>query len=369
MKSSSRFIAGLTLASMMLAAPVSAQNQGSMQVGGATVSVGVGAELLTLPDIDLILRINNSFNTLNKFENNDISDTYGLSFNGSLEFPIFSQGANPKTLVVSGFYGQIDNTDTQACIDGGVNLRCSFMSPIDRPGLQDKYGFSPAAPLITRTKREVDHHGISVEAKRALASLQPRYISLGLDYRAINQDVDVNSSVASVFGTETFLYQEDLDTNYYGVTAAFGGNYSLPLVGSMTSGLGLQSSFKLWGGIYYTDTDYSGRSTVAGPGVGASAGSAALSLSRDDTAFIGGLTLETSKRLGKRSAITLRSDYTYYSWVPDMSYDDTDSGGVAGNTGFNAVTSIGDDDAFSARTTLRLTIQLGPDSVFEQPVK
>lgn len=33
--------------------------------------------------------------------------------------------------------------------------------------------------------------------------------------------------------------------------------------------------------------------------------------------------------------------------------------------GGNAVTSIGDDDAFSMKTSLRLTIKLGPDSVIE----
>ena len=32
-------------------------------------------------------------------------------------------------------------------------------------------------------------------------------------------------------------------------------------------------------------------------------------------------------------------------------------------------TVINDDDAFSMRTSLRLTIKLGPDSVFEEPMK
>lgn len=89
-------------------------------------------------------------------------------------------------------------------------------------------------------------------------------------------------------------------------------------------------------------------------------------------AFIGGLTLETRKRIGRRATLSLKSVYEYYSWVPDMRYNDVDTragGGTFLLTGPNDGTSIDDDDAFSAMTSLRLTIKLGPDSLFEEPLK
>ena len=97
-----------------------------------------------------------------------------------------------------------------------------------------------------------------------------------------------------------------------------------------------------------------------------------MSLSNDDVAFIGGLTLETRKKIGRLATLSLKSVYEYYSWVPDMRYNDVDTLVCCGGlqfTGPNDGTRIGDDDAFSMRTSLRLTIKLGPDSVFEEPLK
>ena len=42
---------------------------------------------------------------------------------------------------------------------------------------------------------------------------------------------------------------------------------------------------------------------------------------------------------------------------------------IGPNVVVEAGTSIGDDDAFAMRTSLRLTIKLGPDSLFEEPLK
>ncbi len=86
-----------------------------------------------------------------------------------------------------------------------------------------------------------------------------------------------------------------------------------------------------------------------------------LSLSENNTAFIAGLTLETRKQLNPRTTLSLRSDYSHYSWVPVMRYNDV----VGASTGPNAGTSIGSDSAFSTRTTLRLTIKLGPRAIME----
>jgi len=117
--------------------------------------------------------------------------------------------------------------------------------------------------------------------------------------------------------------------------------------------------------IYHAETDYSGSLREAGfPGFVDSNAKA----SDDEVAFIGGLTLETRKQIGRRAALSLKSEYEYYSYVPEMNYNDTSQGGAT-LTGPIVGTSIGDDDAFSARTSLRLTIKLGPDSLFEEPLK
>jgi hypothetical protein len=85
----------------------------------------------------------------------------------------------------------------------------------------------------------------------------------------------------------------------------------------------------------------------------------ALSLSSGNVAFIGGIVLETRKRITSNAILSLKSEYEYYSWVPEMAYNQQDTGGGAvlspnGRSG----THIGSDDAFSMRTSLRLTVEL-----------
>lgn len=121
--------------------------------------------------------------------------------------------------------------------------------------------------------------------------------------------------------------------------------------------LGLRSSFRLQGGVYYADTDFEGQVTQQGPILsGDTTGS--LSLSHNKTAFIGGLTLETKKRLGKRFMLSLRSKYEYYSYVPEMSYSRVDLDVGLEGVGHRAGTSIGNAEAFSMQTSLRLSIKL-----------
>ena len=149
---------------------------------------------------------------------------------------------------------------------------------------------------------------------------------------------------------------DSIDTRYYGAYLAWGGDYAPFLFRNLWNKLGLQSSFRLRGGVYHVEADYDGVSDISQFETPRS-----LSLSTSDVAFIGGLVLETRKQIGRRSALSLSSTYEYYSWVPRMRYSDFDAGIM---TGPNVGTSIGDDDAFSMRTSLRLTIGLGPRTLF-----
>lgn len=191
-----------------------------------------------------------------------------------------------------------------------------------------------------------------------------RYLALGADARGIDQDLDLRITTAPAFGVE-FGYSENLDTRYYGAFLALGGDYSPMLFKGLWGALGLQSSFRLQGGVYHADTDYSGNAFVPiGNAVLVAQQTGNLSLSNDEVAFIGGLTLETRKRLGRRSFLSLKSEYEYYSYVPEILYNNNDQRTGSQTVGNQVGTVISDNDAFSARTSLRLTIKLGPDHLF-----
>ncbi len=352
-----------------------------MQVGNTTVSVGGGTAILTLPDVPSLIARHSSaapFSQLEDFKfSDDFGDEIGWNVNGSIAVPF---GAN-KTLSLGGFWANIDDKDSATCITTAAGQNCRLFPLFDPdPAVLNS---SSTANIVGRTyasdaERDVDQWGVSLESRWNLTpevmgvtrAPKRRTFTLGADIRGIDQDLDVSFlSNNPVVGPAT--YTEDLDTRYYGAYAAWGGDYTLPFLSGVTSGLGLRSSFLLRGGVYYADTDYSGRivddNSVTQSGFTASS---ALSLSRTDTAFIGGLVLETSKRIGARAMLSLKSEYEYYSYVPEMAYNQVDVtvGTTVLGAGGQVGTRIGSDGAFSAKTSLRLTIKLGPREIME-PLK
>lgn len=323
-----------------------------MQMGNATVTVGGGPAILTLPDIDFISTANGANNnTISKLETDDIDGDVGYSISGEVTLPVGGSGAVADTVAVRGFYANIDSGDRLSCT-GTASVTCAVDSII--AGGAGSIFTAVGATLTADTGRDVDQWSAAIEARRDVGNGAPRYVALGADIRGIDQDTTISVSFNAA---PQVTYGEDLDTRYYGAYAAIGGDYKPLLFKGLWSRLGLTSSFRLQGGVYAAETDYDGRYV----NFGVFPGSSTLSLSDDDVAFIGGLTLETRKRIGARAALTLTSEYEYYSWVPEMLYNDLNVTGTAINTG----TSIGDDDAFSMRTMLRLTIGLGPRDLYE----
>ncbi len=388
MKSSRRVIAGFALASVLFAAPAGAQESGSMAVGNATVSVGAGTALLTLPDVPSIVVVSrglvNTSDVTEKFKfSDDFGEEIGWNFNGSIEAPM---GAN-RTVSLNGFWARIEDEDSARCVDdrtGGTTNACVTFALVDDPNLfQTPFTTANGLAITSNAKREVDQWGVSLEAKRELnpgvmgvTQAPPRRtLAFGADIRGIDQDLDVFIAHDRT-SAGPMTYKEDLDTRYYGAYAAWGGDVNPFLLAGLWQRWGLQSSFQLRGGVYYADTDYDGvLIDQSFGGLGGGAGGAAtpnstsaLSLSNDEIAFIGGLVMETRKRIGQRTTLSLKSEYEYYSYVPEMSYNQFDL-----PAGFGDVrqvgTRIGDDDAFSARTSLRLTIKLGPRELFQEPLK
>jgi hypothetical protein len=232
-----------------------------------------------------------------------------------------------------------------------VNCRGTGCFAIDPTGSFGGIG----GPLTTKTDRDVDYWGGAAEAKFwAPSSVQVRpnlyrndYFIIGTDVRGIDQDIKMRGN-----GGNFFNYNETLETTYRGGYVGFGGEYSLGFLGaSGVSGildhLGLRSFISGRAGLYSADSDYDGAFVM--PTVGASK----LSMSHDDIAFIGSISLETRKQLGPRSSLSLFTDYEYISSVPTMRY---------ANAGRS--TRIEDDDAFASRTMLRLNIGLGPSQLY-----
>jgi len=374
---SRNLIAGLFMASGAALVATPALATGAMQVGNATITVGGGVARLTLPDIEFTQQADaNTGATIFKHENEDIAWKYGWALEGVGEVEVDGM-FGVDTIGVRGFYADLEDTTTLNCgINNGPTV-CAVTNIVDNPAIQNKFALATVSPFVPpsaaslRTEREVDHWGIALEGKsgapNALAITSNTFLALGGDYRTIEQDIRIrgqNGLGANPGGAAAFTYTEDLDTDYWGAYLAAGADYELPFFGGLTSGLGLKTSIRGQVGVYYVDADYNGNYTAEilfGNPVASDQGS--LSLSTDDVAVIAGVTLETQMPISRRAAVSLKSTYEYYSWVPDMQYNDNDVDGGTVFAGENVGTRIGDDDAFASRTTANLTILLGPDEV------
>ena len=100
---------------------------------------------------------------------------------------------------------------------------------------------------------------------------------------------------------------------------------------------------------------------VLGCSSGRGIGGSKLGLSDDQVTFIGGVKFETRKQFSPRTSLSLLSEYEWYSYAPEMHYNDGDgkANGIVNGT------HITDDDAFSERTSLRLNIGLGPARLYQ----
>jgi hypothetical protein len=230
--------------------------------------------------------------------------------------------------------------------------------------------------LTTTARRDVDYWGASAEARfgKAPAPVPDQggylfrlaYVGLGSDVRGIHQDNELrlrgdNSPVN---------YSETLDTTYAGAFLSVGGDYNLLGYLGIGGSWGIRSLLSLRGGLYNASTDYDGRFSARET-------TTRLGLSNDELAFIGAASFETRKQFGRRTSLSLVTDYEWYSFAPKMKYVNADRNGcseVEDGPLFNCPgtvnrTHISDDDAFEVRTTLRLNIALGAAGLYAEPIK
>ncbi len=365
-----QLFAGAALGALMAFSPLASAQDATTQVGNATVTIGAGTAILDLPDVQFFKRIptfGNGETVSGRFTiADDFSDEIGWNINGAITAPM---GAN-RAISLSGFWANIEDDDATTCTSTAGSI-CIINALVSNPaGLGVVGAGAVGASLSSRTERDVDQAGVALEVRQLLTpgvmgvtqAPNARYLALGADWRAIYQDMTLRSTI-STSAAFNLRYDEDLDTDYYGVFAAYGGDYTPFLFRGLWNRWGLQSSFRLQGGVYYADTDYSG--SLREPVTAITLNSDATD-SNSEVAFIGGLTLETRKKIGRRATLSLKSNYEYYSYVPDMNYNDNINGGAL--FGPNVGTTIGDDDAYAIRTSLRLTIKLGPREIME-PMK
>ena len=339
-----------------------AQDPASMVVGGTTITVGGGAQLLSLPDIRFTFLVDPSDGSAIRTQKNSELDEYGGAIVGSIETPFGYWGNTPVTGVVSGFFANVEDTARKRCASTS-NALCFAQDIVDHPDQGDSFGFDR---LTTTTKRDVDYWGASAEARFGKAAepvpdsggylFRFAYAGVGGDVRGIDQDNRLR-----LRGTGPGInYAETLDTTYAGAFLSVGGEYNLLGYLGMGGSWGLRSLLSLKAGVYNADTDYNGHFRAASSGV-----NTRLGLSDDEVAFIGSATFETRKQFGPRTSLSLVTDYEYYSFAPEMRYVNAD-GDAAGTVNR---THISDDDAFEVRTTLRLNVALGSRQLYEQPLK
>ncbi|HET7448063.1 MAG TPA: hypothetical protein VFJ49_09165 [Methyloceanibacter sp.] len=138
----------------------SAQQPVTQVIGGTTITLGGGAQLLSPPDLDFTFKVNEEGAAVHKQTNSDLDD-YGGAFVGSVETPFGHWGGrHPVTGVVSGFFANVQNTDRRKCVST-ESLGCEAEDIVDNPDRLDSFGFDQ---FKTNTKRDVDYRGVGGEA-------------------------------------------------------------------------------------------------------------------------------------------------------------------------------------------------------------
>ena len=176
-------------------------------------------------------------------------------------------------------------------------------------------------------------------------------IKLGTGYRRIDTDLSINGGrVSGGAGIPIPLsLSEDTSTGYL-------GGY-IGAVGKLPLGQGFALTVDGDVGIYWAHTDYDAQYISSGSTIGTTNLSQSLTLDRDTSAVIAALKVGVDKDFGMfKAGIFARGEY--YSYAPEMRYNDVDQFGGATAGGSNNGISIGRGDAWTASAGGRVTVPL-----------
>lgn len=271
----------------------------------------------------------------------------------------------PARIGVKGFYAHYESTQNSRCTFVGAVSDCVLVPLIETsPTLFDISG-GFLSDWTTRTRREVSHWGIGVEAKftrpgpvggsiegAPIAVASPFVWHVGAAVKRFDQKIDLHSEDRGPTLDPVNL-NERLDTTYYG--AYIGFNLHQPVGNGFTLVIGGE------GGAYYANTSYRGHYSASDT-LDNFAISQALSLSDDRPAFIGGLNVELKKSLG-RATVGLFAEAEWYSYAPTVQHNDFDRAEPAKYIdgrldGTQDGTTLGDGSAFVYTLGGRVSVPL-----------
>ena len=328
------------------------QFSGSAQIGNTLVTLGAGGAIIVLPDTrSLMTRGNNSL-PLELYETFKLSEDYGeekgAGFDISFETPL----DNGNDLIVSGFFQSFDQENRYACVSPNLQIGCTVTALVDSdPDFFDS-SRSASNTYLGEGSRQVNHLGVDLGVRAPADAIIPGgSFLLGVDFRQIDQKIHEDSRFPN--GAKIHSYSESLTTNYYGGYVGAELELGEPAVSGF-GGSGLTTNLFAKGGIYFADTQYDGSLTGFAD--------QKLSLNSGDTAFIGSVGFETTLPLAPNIHISLVGKAEYYSFVPEMRYNQIDEAaffGIVQQANGQDGTVIGNSDAFSGSLMLRLIVELG----------
>jgi hypothetical protein len=238
----------------------------------------------------------------------------GVRADVGLGFSTVMFGGPETRIGVRGFYAAHRDSSDNTCFSVSAALAC------DGAGLYDpsvvannSAGFGAGETVSYAVERDVKHWGESIDVRLAKFSSPGGTWETrgGIGHRALYQDFSLAADFSITSSHQD--YRESLDTNYFG---GFAG-----ISGTQTLAPGLQLVVDAEGGVYSAQTSFDGQFSVRNPYGGSNREQ--LSLDRDEAAFAGSLKvgLEHDAGILKIGAF-VRGEY--YSYVPSMSYNQTD---------------------------------------------
>ena len=279
-----------------------------------------------------------------------------FGFSGSLK----DSDPHPNLILgVTGFYSHMEEDQSKRCLSLAPSWPdgCGFSNFFD----PDPTTFNipiDASDLTTVTNREVDHYGVALEARRPHESAsRPTFWKAGLAFRAIDQKNSLEGSftgLTAITATSTAALNEDIDTRYYG---AYVGMLQQIM---MANGLALIVDGEI--GLYYARTNYDGRLSIAtanpaGVVTTSRTYDQTQSLDKSKAAAIAKLKLSLEKNLGPVN-VGIFAMGEWYSYAPEIKYNDSDQFGATFSPGIDNSTSIDERYAIAYTVGANVTVPL-----------
>lgn len=344
----------LAMGCMSTVVPAHSDEGSTPLAEGVVITADVGASYLNLPGIKYGLITDTSIQELFAIQSNHDGNLWGVRVGAGLHTTLGEIAGIRTTAAVKGFYSWHDDNQIALC-DSIVGVqRCAWGNIVDDPDIGDRFGISSGDDVLYTTNRKVYHWGVALESRfgTSLLNVQDQVAGivpkLGLDYRRIDQNTLIVGSVV-IDPTVNVQYKEDLDTGYLGPYAGLAGQYELSP--------GLTVKIDAQAGVYWARAEYDGNyvTSFTSPGFN-SVGS--LSLTKDRAALVAAVSLNLTQKFDG-FAFTLFSKGEWYSWAPELAYDNDDEATiVASRPGFVNSTYIDNGQAWSYVGGARLNVPL-----------